>query len=534
MLSSLNGSILSKKLERECSNRVSVLSVSEISWNEPSSAVAKKRSATITSMHFDPQIAPCDPATIDATKKVCFEVVHPCYLVINMNPPPQIPLPSLQGSLPTWLASTISALHPNNPLRALLPTYQPNAHLTDTERSEVPSSKHRDSHDSIQEALSPFLTPDKSSLNDRYDVGRCSEDMATAFALSDELATIGDCRINLALPDTPTLLEIDGYYMKTAYEDVPFSMPGPASNPSLAYDWQHHTRMLCSSPAPSSVDLPVRNSEDPLNRTAAMQPTTVLHRRLHLSDEVLTSRAKLISDCVVSRETSPDMHLEHFEGLDIPPSLPIYFDSPIVDPRISGPLESAYIDLDELDFKWKPFLQGSNVSDSQNKASVKIQDPKFDHGMMKSSSSQSRNIISHDKPAAIARLIPTIAANPVNQNLSSMNDPVTLNHQALSTPRRDVKFLSLQKPIADTAFQTEVGVFNSPHGLENSPQPDQEQAPCTPPKRTTTPLSTATPVTPVLTTTVKLTDSLLDSSGGWQFHGQLLSQISNDSIESWD
>ncbi|CAK5265063.1 unnamed protein product [Mycena citricolor] len=297
--------------------------------------------------------------------------------------------------LPPWLASTFSKLNTNHPLRLLLPQDE---NQLDLNTHSVPNSTTHTSDPARVPAPAPARVP---ALQEsfRSESARDEQQLEHPFSFSvpDELNTpdVLDQAVkihsDLPLPEELLSLPADGH----ADTPAPFSTRGPQfsdlSDSNVARPDIYGRALHTIDPAletPLGLDTPLLVQDNEKHSLVSQQPWVLLPRystppprvyehlkpttfhNLHPSDAISTpanNQAELPTSIDIgvqepSKEfTTPSPQL----GNRFYAPRPIYYDSPAEDPQSSSdPVEPGY-ELEDLDFKWQPFIRKDAYSEEE-------------------------------------------------------------------------------------------------------------------------------------------------------------------------
>ncbi|OJA20501.1 hypothetical protein AZE42_01990 [Rhizopogon vesiculosus] len=276
-------------------------------------------------------------------------------------------------ALPSWLASTFSALNPEHPLRELLPPSPVHEDEIDARTRNDPP-RHQGTADNIF-AFSPF-DADAPGNNDTPRETSLHPSAANPALYDDEV-----------LPCDPTTVNVEIQTFDFG-EDIgfrPFATPGTIAvlqHTGISSAQQivpHVNKHISSNDASLSGSNAALISSHVIRRTMQGPETSVpfLHRGSPITSDALGP------DSLTSNFQDNELPINMFStpGPTFTVSRPVYFDSPTEDPSLSDPLEpeSYELDLDALDFRWQPFLRKSlpdhglgNPANSSLNASVTL------------------------------------------------------------------------------------------------------------------------------------------------------------------
>ncbi|KAH0827479.1 hypothetical protein J3R83DRAFT_4174 [Lanmaoa asiatica] len=275
--------------------------------------------------------------------------------------PPKEP----RSPLPDWLANTFCSLEAGHPLRGLLSPSRINS---------PPAQLLGVSHEEELFAFSPFDF-DKQ------------EEVPDAAYRADSISNVQE-HVSSIVPTEPTLSHL---HPEASTNVLPFSTPGsfaPARR-SIESPIVHVTFKRPLVQVPQQVTSHATNTMHPVAMPVS-----------HLRPDELPQCSRAFSNLVQDTESPSDFqdhgacishNYQDFRGGDdnlnvyatpaptFTCSLPVYFDSPTEDPSLSDPLqpESYELDLNSIDFRWRPFLRSNAQESDTNKHSVSRSSPRY-------------------------------------------------------------------------------------------------------------------------------------------------------------
>jgi len=254
-----------------------------------------------------------------------------------------------------WLANTFSALEPEHPLRELLP---PLAHedMIEARTRNEPRPCSQEASTNRMFAFSPF-DADVQENNDAAHADPAS------------------CDVGL-LPCGLTTLNAESQIFHLEEDTLrfrPFSTPGSlaalqhtvisnaTSTPNLAHPSESQKSLAHVKPPLLSHDASIDRADftSPLVlRPTITEPETYLPS-FHRGSSVASNDLGSYSPTLDFQGNELTMNIFSTPGPAFTVSRPVYFESPTEDPSLSDPLEpeSYELDLNALDFRWRPFLR---------------------------------------------------------------------------------------------------------------------------------------------------------------------------------
>ncbi|KAF9244886.1 hypothetical protein BU15DRAFT_71251 [Melanogaster broomeanus] len=250
------------------------------------------------------------------------------------------PTKAPKNPLPDWLVDTLCTLGTEHPLRGLL---SPSRSKTELLPVEPLNSPHEE-----QVRLSEQTRGGPTCY------------LRTRHAMQLRDSSIGGIRI--------------------APDSLPFSTPGYFSEERESLEnlhvdpisplprFQHQGRLEAHPDISSRVNFaPLPSSQ--LLPYDAVKRSWFTRESIAFTPGTSGRQPNRTSSSILSRESQrPEGNIDHYvtPGPDFTCSRPVYFDSPTEDPSFSDPLgpEAYELDLDNIDFRWRPFLR-SNTQNGQ-------------------------------------------------------------------------------------------------------------------------------------------------------------------------
>lgn len=298
--------------------------------------------------------------------RICapFIPISSTFSVSNVQEPPKEP----RNPLPDWLANTFYSLEADHPLRGLLSP----SRINTEPKSNSAAQQLGISHEEELFAFSPFEFDKKEQVLD------------AAYRADSTLNAQGN-----ASSIVPTLSPQQPDASTTV---LPFSTPGC---------FAPVRRSTESSTAGATFQKPMVPVPQQLtsHATYMMHPPVLPVSHLRPDNEIELPQFTRAFSAIVQDNEPPSDFEEHgacishqhqvFRGGDenlnvyatpgptFPCSLPVYFDSPTEDPSLSDPLkpESYGLDLNAIDFRWRPFLRSNTQESDMNRTSVSPSSP---------------------------------------------------------------------------------------------------------------------------------------------------------------
>ncbi|KAF8556133.1 hypothetical protein OG21DRAFT_1483350 [Imleria badia] len=277
-------------------------------------------------------------------------------------PKPAAPSREPSNPLPDWLANTFCGLEAGHPLRGLLsPSCVNTESKSDSPSVDLPGA-------SREEELFAFLPFDKQ------------EEAPDAAYRTDSALNV-QRHVSSVASTEPTLSHLQ---LQTPTDALPFSTPG------------------CFAPVRRSIERPIVDGTIPKSAVPAQQQMTswtthMMHPPAlplsHLHPDDVMEQAQFTHDISspsdlqehdaninhhqVFRGVHDNMNVYVTPGPTFSCSRPVYFDSPTEDPSLSDPLqpESYELDLNAIDFRWRPFLRSNAPESDMNKHPVSPSSP---------------------------------------------------------------------------------------------------------------------------------------------------------------
>ncbi|KAI9572199.1 hypothetical protein HD554DRAFT_1651548 [Boletus coccyginus] len=267
------------------------------------------------------------------------------------GPPKPVAAPrEPKNSLPDWLANTFCALEAGHPLRGLL---SPSRVNTESMSNSPPVKLLGASREEELFAFSPF---DKQE-----------EAPGPAYRAESTPGVQG--HVSSAVTTEPPLLRLQ---VEAPTNPLPFSTPGYFASVRRSIDSPVIGGTIQKSLVPvlQKVTSHATNTPNPLALSPShVCPGDVIERRQFIqASSNIAPENELPEDLQEVGAGINDHRDQVFR---------VYFDSPTEDPSLSDPLqpESYELDLNAIDFRWRPFLRSNALECDTNKHSVSLSSP---------------------------------------------------------------------------------------------------------------------------------------------------------------
>ncbi|KDR75923.1 hypothetical protein GALMADRAFT_515931 [Galerina marginata CBS 339.88] len=399
--------------------------------------------------------------------------------------------------------------------------FGPNGHKRSTSRSLQPSGYRPSVSNSslVEDADAPYtdISPAPLPFSRSPSGPGCCPSILTKFSLENSNAAYID--------------DSSGHFSL----HPPFSTPGPGLSSLLGSSADSTTAFSRFVPSPKTNSSPTYYSD---SNSRSLDPHVLdsSSDSGHFAD-ILEPNA----DCTNDSESDPlppdIVSNPLFSGIYATPgpryclSRPVYFGSPTEDPLVSGE-QSDFGPYDDIDFQWKPFDRKQLVVPAISKR-MSFACPTDETPNSAFRIHQDVNILSTRPKTSERSMLPkqSLSVPPVSPSPFRFSPPPEAFGDQKGVPEpQEASQRSTILTAANPAFAPVPGIYISPLGC---------QAPLPSPRSSLTrernyDIASTLPSEHTFGGTVTLTDFLMNSAMDAQNDRYEHSQVSNDSIESWD